>query len=279
MKTYNLCLLGFGNVNRALAQLLERKKPELRAHYGIEYRITGVASRRKGWLTRLKGLSPMALQDSQADSTLTLGPTVLGIQEWLNASEPHVVFEATSLNVETGQPAIDYLRAALDYGAHAITANKGPVVHGYAALRALAAERGRKFYFESAVMDGAPIFSLFREALPAANLLAFRGILNSTSNFILGELEAGRTFEEAVSQAQAMGIAETDPGNDVDGWDAAVKVSALRTVLMDAPLKPQDIQRQGIRGLTPEAVRAARAEGRPYKLVCRADRQSASVQP
>jgi homoserine dehydrogenase len=121
-------------------------------------------------------------------------------------------------------------------------------------------------------MGGAPIFSLFREALPASNLKRFRGILNSTTNVILTEMENGLSFDEGVKKAQAMGIAETDPSADVDGWDAAVKVAALTTVLMGIPLKPQDIQREGIRGLTGEAVRAARAEGHPYKLVCQAER-------
>src|SRR6201997_5941529 len=79
---------------------------------------------------------------------------------------PDVVFEATSLNVENGQPAIDHIRAALEHGAHAITANKGPIVHAYEELREVAKQRGRQFLFESTVMDGVPIFSLFRNSLP-----------------------------------------------------------------------------------------------------------------
>ena len=258
MKTYNLCLLGFGNVHRALVRLLAQKRPELRTRYGIEWRITGIATRRMGWVARLKGLNAEALLVGGADATLTLSPAVENVQSWLQAAEANVLFEATSLNPQTGQPAIDYLRAALESGAHVVTANKGPVVHAYRELRELAESKGRRFRFESSVMDGAPIFSLFRETLPAANLIRFRGILNSTTNFILGEIENGRTFEEAVQQAQSIGIAETDPSADVDGWDAAVKVAALRTVLMDAPIKPQDVQREGIRYLSPPTVRAAR---------------------
>ena len=84
---------------------------------------------------------------------------------------------------------------------------------------------GRKFYFESTVMDGAPIFSLFREALPAASLIGFNGILNSTTNLILTRMETGESFEQAVAYAQSIGIAETDPSGDIDGWDAAIKVA------------------------------------------------------
>ena len=126
-------------------------------------------------------------------------------------------------------------------------------------------------------MGGAPIFSLFREALPAARLMRFRGILNSTTNLILTEMEHGNTFDAAVKKAQDPGIAETDPSFDVDGWDATVKVSALATVLMDYPLKPNDIAREGIRGLTSEQVQSARMMGRPYKLVYQAERKADGI--
>jgi homoserine dehydrogenase len=103
-------------------------------------------------------------------------------------------------------------------------------------------------------------------------LLAFRGVFNSTTNIILEELEQGRTFAEGVMRAQLLGISETDPAYDVDGWDSAVKTCALANVLMGAPLRLDEIRREGIRELDAVSVRAARAAGRPYKLVSRAGR-------
>jgi homoserine dehydrogenase len=204
------------------------------------------------------------------------------VTSWLAAARSDVLFEATSLNVETGQPAIDHIRAALTLGAHAITANKGPIVHAYRELRDLAISHGKRFLFESTVMDGIPIFSLF-DQLPAIHLHGFHGILNSTTNVILSEMENGLSFEEALKKAQALGIAETDASHDVDGWDAAVKTAALITVLMDFPIQLDQIAREGIRHLTTDAVRAAKKEGRPYKLVCRTKKEngkiSASVRP
>jgi homoserine dehydrogenase len=123
-------------------------------------------------------------------------------------------------------------------------------------------------------VGGAPIFSLFREALPAANLMRFRGILNSTTNLMLSEMEHGATFDQAVKKAQDLGIAETDPSFDVDGWDATVKVSALATVLMDYPLKPASIAREGIRTLTPEQLATARMMGHPFKLAAGPGREA-----
>ncbi len=231
-------------------------------------------------------------------------PALGNVCEWLAAARADVLFEATSLNVETGQPAIDHIRAAFDHGAHAITANKGPIVHAYRELRDLAKARGKKFLFESTVMDGVPIFSLF-EQMPTIHLQGFHGILNSTTNVILSEMETGLSFDEALKKAQALGIAETDATHDIDGWDAAVKTAALITVLMDssdangaadapvrraAPIRRptprirlEEIAREGIRDLTPQAVRNARRDGWPFKLVCRAkrvgDRVEASVAP
>jgi homoserine dehydrogenase len=150
-------------------------------------------------------------------------------------------------------------------------------VHAYQELTELAKKYGRKFYFESAVMDGAPIFSLFRESLPAVNLRGFSGILNSTTNLILTRMESGDSFEKALAYAQSIGIAETDPSGDIEGWDAAVKVAALVTVLMGIPLKPTEVDRTGIRNLTSKDILLARKQEKRWKLVCTARRDGRKV--
>lgn len=198
------------------------------------------------------------------------------VRDWLKAAAADVLFEATSLNVADGQPAVDHIRAALEHGAHPITANKGPIVHAYRELRDLAAAKGKRFLFESTVMDGVPIFSLF-DQLPAIHLQGFHGILNSTTNVILSEMENGFSFDEALKKAQSLGIAETDATYDIDGWDAALKTAALITVLMDVPVRLEDIYREGIRELTPNAVRNGKRDGWPFKLVCRAQRAGNGV--
>ena len=279
IRTFNLCFLGFGNVNRTLARLLQDRAGELRDRYGITFRITGIASRRLGWIADPNGVDPEscgagapAREMPAPRSGLSEKTTsATDVASWLKAAKADVLFEATSLNVQNGQPALDHIRAALNHGAHAITANKGPIVHAYRELRDLAATRGKHFLFESTVMDGVPIFSLF-DQLPAIHLQGFYGILNSTTNVILNQMEEGLSFDEALKKAQELGIAETDATHDIDGWDAAVKTAALITVLMDVPLKLDQIQRDGIRDLTPQAVRTAKRDGWRFKLVCRARR-------
>jgi homoserine dehydrogenase len=137
--------------------------------------------------------------------------------------------------------------------------------------------------FEATVLGGSPLFSVFREAMPAADLISFEGILNSTTNIILSRMERGESFDQAVKYCQSVGVAETDPSADVDGWDAAIKVAALVTVLMDTPFTPQQVERKGIREITPEMIAQAQASGMRWKLVCAAERVGhgikASVKP
>ncbi|HXB20224.1 MAG TPA: hypothetical protein VNV88_02525, partial [Candidatus Solibacter sp.] len=207
-RNFNLCIVGFGNVGRALVRLLQRKSDELRQQYGIEWRITGIASRSLGWIASADGLAPDELLDE--DLRLRMKPTAQGVRDWLEAARADVLFEASSLNRHNGQPAIEHIQAALEYGAHAISANKGPVVFALHELSELASSRGRRFLYESTVMDGVPIFSLFRESLPAVHVTGFRGILNSTTNVVLAGMEAGLELDQAVRKAQEMGIAESD---------------------------------------------------------------------
>jgi len=265
MKRYRLCFLGFGNVGRALARLLVAKSGDLRENYGIEWEIAGVATRRMGWRASEQAIDVAALL-AGSDET----PTQNGISEWLDVARPHVVFETTSLNPETGQPAIDYLRASLQAGAHTLTANKAPLVYAYDELNEIAVANGKRFLFESTVLDSAPVFSLFRETLPAVKIRGFSGVFNSTTNIILETMEAGRSFTEGVKTAQELGVAETDPSHDVDGWDSVMKVCAISRVILKTPLMPRDVRREGIRILDQSILQAARAEGRPYKLLTRA---------
>jgi homoserine dehydrogenase len=266
MTHYNLALLGFGNVGKAFARLLLRKQDELLARYNLTFSVTAIATARHGALIDRDGLDlRLVLEEGLA------GSAPVDAFTFLRNCGADVLFENTPVNYQTGRPAVDHLRTALELGMHAVTANKGPVVHAYRLLTGLAEGKGLKFYFESAVMDGAPIFSLFRETLPGARLLRLRGVLNSTTNLILTRMETGESFEDAVKYAQSIGIAETDPSGDIDGWDASVKVAALATVLMDASILPKEVDRQGIRLITHDDIRRAREQGRRWKLVCSAE--------
>jgi homoserine dehydrogenase len=282
-----LALLGFGNVGRALAKLLLSKRDEILHKYNIQFLVTGIATGSHGSALTPEGLNlaeALNIFDVKGDiSALSTHSPPSTSFEFIQECNADVLFENTPVNYEDGQPAVDHLKLALGKGMHAITANKGPVVHAYRELSALAKSKQCAFLFESTVMDGAPVFSMWREALPGAKLRSFRGVLNSTTNLILTLMEEGKSFEDAVAYAQEIGIAETDPSGDIDGWDAAIKVAALVTVLMDTPLKPHEIHRQGIRKIASETVQGSLQSNRRWKLICSAtkenDRISASVLP
>jgi len=279
MTEYSLAFIGFGNVGRAFARLLLRKEGILQSQFNTTCKVTGIATARHGTAIDPAGISLQRalslLESGQSLAALSVQPAPAGILDFIAQCPADILFENSPVNHNTGQPAVDYLKAALSKGMHAVTANKGPVAYAFNELNSLAASQGRRFMFESTVMDGAPIFSLFRGSLPAAQLLGFQGILNSCTNLIIGLMEDGKTLPEAVSYAQSIGITETDPSADVDGWDAAIKISVLATVLMGVPLKPNQVNRTGIRAITPAMIAEAHQAGERWKLVCTAKGRTA----
>ena len=293
-----IAILGFGNVGRAFARLLLQKAPVLKSDHDLTCSIVGLRTANHGGAIDPAGIDlqkALDLSESGAslrelstvpspdDSLLFLhalrdGPTRLSSSQAQDKACPaDVLIELTPLNPHDGEPAITHVRTALEKGMHVVSANKGPLAFAHHELRELAAAQKRAFLFESTVMDGAPVFGVVRAGLPATQVLGFRGVLNSTTNYILTQMEGGVSFDEAVQAAQDMGIAEADPSADVDGWDAAVKTVVLANVLLGADARPADVERTGIRGLTTQELQAARAQGRRIKLVCRAEWQDGNL--
>ena len=278
MVKIRLVLLGFGNVGSALARLILEKRSEIESRYSLDLSVVAIATGRHGSALNSSGLDleqALAIHASRGDLTeLAGGQSSLAVDKLLQEIGADAVLESVPVDYEGGQPALGYLETALQNRMHAITANKGPVVHGYRMLTDLAADQNVRFLFESTVMDGTPIFSTWRECMPGAQLTGFRGILNSTTNYLLTEMEDGKPFEEALAQAQEIGVAETDPSGDIDGWDAAIKVAALSTVLMDGPLRIEEVEREGIADLD---VQSAARGGLRWKLVCKGWRDHGGV--
>ena len=292
MKTIalDLVLVGFGHVGRRFARLLQEQEKTLGRMHGLAWRVIGIATRSHGIafspagldvsqaLTLVEGGGTLAkLRGNQATGPrATLGSAAELIEQATHADDAdrvQVMVETTVLDITRGQPAIDHVRKALRAGAHVITANKGPVAFAYREIDDFATALGRSFLFEGAVMDGVPIFNLVRETLPAVTILGFRGIVNSTTNHILTEMEQGRAFGEALAEMQAAGIAEADASLDVDGWDAAAKTAALLNVLMKAEATPRDIDRTGIDALTPGMLQDAKRQGQRLRLVATGGRR------
>jgi len=205
------------------------------------------------------------------------GPGAESIGAFLDRARPEMVIEITTLNPATGEPAISHIRAAFERHLHVVTANKGPIAHAYGALAEEARRAGVEFRFESTVMDGAPVFNLVRNNLPGCTVNGFTGVLNSTTNVVIGALRRGRALADGIEEARQIGVTEADASYDIDGWDAAAKTAALANVLLDARLTPLDVDRRGIGRLTPEKLLALKEQGKTIRLVSRARRTPGGV--
>lgn len=278
---HRIALLGFGNVGREFARLLLERRSELRREHGLDADVTAIFTARHGSVEARDGIDlRKALRRVEAGASIaSCGRGItLPATEYIERAKADVVVELTPLRIAPRQPALDHIVAALGSGKHVVTANKGPVAYHYRRLRDLARRNRVGFRYEGTVMDGAPIFNLFQETLRGAHVLSFEGILNSTSNFILSEIEAGRSYDEGVAGARALGLLEADPAMDLEGWDATVKACLLGNILMGGRLRPEDIPRQGIAGLDAERVRRVRASGGRVKQVARGTRNGRRVE-
>jgi len=273
----NLCFMGLGSVGRELIKLIDRKRDDVQAQYDLTFKIIGIATGKHGILIDPNGIDHAYALNGQwtdrarpstEDNRLKMIRECAAVSA--ATSSNGALVEMSPINRATGRPALDYMELALNSGMHAVSANKGPIVHGYRQLRDLAKKQGKACLFESTVMDGFPLLNLYRECLPATHVTSFRGVLNSTTNLVLSLMAEGKTFEQAVQYAQQIGIAETDPSNDIDGWDASVKVCVLSNVLMGADIRPTDVDRTGIRAITSEMIREAEQANRRWRLICSA---------
>jgi homoserine dehydrogenase len=276
-----LLLIGFGTVGQGLAELLLAKKTELIETHAADLRVTGIADMLKGSAYDAGGIDlATALDMVTRGESLSDWPGVgcdWDAPKMIADADADVMVEATYTDIETGQPATDHVRAALDRGLHVTTTNKGPTALACTELSKLAHERGVRFLFEGTVMAGTPLLNLIRETLAGSTIDEMRGILNGTTNYILTQMEAGMDYATALARAQELGYAEAVPDADVLGWDALAKVTILANVVFGADLKPGDSPCEGITEITSDDIEKARADGKRYKLIGRVWRDAGNV--
>jgi len=239
VRDVRIALIGFGHVGRAFARLLLLKQYLLRERYGLNPVVTAVVTGGHGWARDDRGLQLSALLSSESLREQGQAPGI-------GSLAANVLIEVSTLNPRSGQPALDHVRQALDAGMHVVTANKGPIAYGLKDLLQHAEQRGRQIRFEATVADDLPVFNLLRYGLPTANVGLVRGILNSTTNYLLSQAARGVPWTEALDEAQRLGIAERDPSNDLEGWDAALKATIVANVVMGLNLKVDEVVREPV---------------------------------
>lgn len=270
MHPLRVLFVGFGNVGRRMAAMLTGERKQFPGLQDLEMETIGILTRSRGGLVDAAGIDLAAALKKFLENGAFPGPNRFAVQQAVDELDYDVLVELSALNIRgKGEPAISHVRSALGRKRHVVTANKGPAAFAFRELDCLARQNGVRFLFESAVMDGAPVFSL-RQALRGCQVTGVSGILNTTTNFVISRLEHGETMASAIKTAQEMGFAEADPALDIEGWDAAAKIAILANVFLGADITPLLVERQGIADLTAAAAGEAVAGGKRLKLICRA---------
>jgi homoserine dehydrogenase len=282
MRTYRLALIGFGNVGQGLAQILLEREVELADRFDVRFQIVAISDLLKGSVYDADGLSPATLL-TEVHTHGNLDDVVAPHRGWgalrtISESNAAVVVEISYTDLKTGEPALGHIRQALNAGKHVITTNKGPIALQYPELATLAEANGVQIGVEGTVMSGTPALRLGMELLAGAGISRIQGILNGTTNYILTQMEAETSYEDALADAQERGYAEADPTGDVEGYDAAGKVVILANLLMDTPLTMADVVRKGISGLTLDDIHEARNAGERWKLIGTVERTADGVE-
>jgi len=284
--TYNLALIGFGGVNRALAEVI-RDEPQRFHALGFELRVVAITDLAFGSLVQADGVdlaAILAMPRGASFEGLPGGSSEPRNEEVIRNSPADIVVEATFTSPVDGEPAVSHVKWAIESGKHVVTTNKGPVALRGPELSQLAAENGVRFEYEGAVMSGTPVIRLAHKMLGGLQLSAVQGILNGTSNYVLGRMEAGLRLDEAIAEAQEHGYAEADPTADIGGSDVRLKVAILANELLGAGIQPSDVETKGIQDISSDDVAQALADGFRWKLIGEARREAdgrvvATVQP
>jgi len=272
-QTVRISIIGFGNVGGGLAEVIRRKREELARKYRLNIKIVGIADL-KGVIVDEDGVSEEAIRALKTGNKSLRKMADLTSVEVIREVEHEVMVEATPTNVETGEPGLTHIITALESGRHVVTSNKGPLAVEYKRLVELAAEREKELRFEATVGGAMPIFSLVKEDLAGNEILSIKGILNGTCNYILTRMaEEGLPYEHVLKEAQEIGIAETDPSQDVEGIDTAVKLVILANSIFERQVTCKDVEVTGITEITPDALTLADEAGYVIKLIGEVDRE------
>ena len=185
----------------------------------------------------------------------------------LRATEADLLVEVTASPSADGEPGVAHIREALRRGIPVVTSNKWPVALHGVELVELASIRGIAFRAESTVMSGTPVLSALVDGLAGAVPIGLRGLLNATVNFILSRMAEGRTYEDALAEAQTTGLAERDPAADVEGHDAVAKVMILSALVFGRQLRREQVACRGIADISRSQVEQAASAGARLKHV------------
>ena len=262
-----ILISGFGTIGQGFAEVVASRRDFLRQRYpDMDVRIVCVMDSRS-YVEDQKGLDSLALVDTKKSTGKVGDKAYKDSFDVLDGVGYDILVECSPTNIKDGGVGLKNIRHALECGKDVITVNKGPLALAFSELIGLAKKNKCKFRMEGSVGGAMPIINLCRECLVGERIQSIRGIFNGTCNYILSKMDNGQPFEQALKEAQQMGYAETDPTNDIEGYDAACKVVILANSVFGRDVKFSDVKITGISRITADAVALAAANNMVIRLI------------
>lgn len=277
-----VAIIGYGGVGRAFVQLINNKKGYLKKE-GLKIQVNYIIGGHGGVYNSegidLKDFIDFGATQKDISKYQPVGSEEASFEKMLQNRDVDVVIELTPTNKETGEPGMTHIRRSLECGINVVTANKGPILLAYKELKTIADKNNVQLGIGCTTGGALPSINGGIMDLAGAEILSIEGILNGTTNFIIDEMESsGVTYMEALKKAQSLGIAETNPTLDVEGWDTATKLLILTNVLMNEDKTFKDISVEGVTKITSEEIKSSLEEGCKYKLIGKAVKENGEIQ-
>ncbi len=279
-----IVILGFGAVGQGVAQVISMKKEYLKSKYDLNLQIVAVTDR-SGAAINPDGLDEELLLQTKAEKgKISLypeygSPGVDSLQV-MDKVEYDCLVEVTPTDIDNGEPGHSHIIKAMNNGKDVVTSNKGPLALSFQEMADCAQSNGVEFKFEASVGGAMPIINFAHETLAGCSIESIYGILNGTTNYILSRMaNEGSSYEQTLKEAQEMGIAETNPYQDVEGIDAACKIVILANSVLNLPVTLKDVNVEGISRITSESIALAKKEGMLIKLIGEASHDALEVSP
>jgi homoserine dehydrogenase len=279
-----IVILGFGAVGQGVVRVISMKKEYLKSKYDLNPQIVAVTDR-SGAAINPKGLDEKLLLEIKTEKgKISLYPDdgAPGVEslQVLDEVEYDCLVEVTPTDIDNGEPGLSHMIKAMECGKDVVTSNKGPLALSFQKMAECAENNDVEFKFEASVGGAMPIINFAHENLAGCSIESIYGILNGTTNYILSRMaNEGSSYEQTLKEAQEMGIAETNPYQDVEGIDAACKIVILANSVLNLPVTLKDVEVEGISRITSESIALAKKEGLLIKLIGEASPDALEVSP
>jgi homoserine dehydrogenase len=281
MRQISLAITGMGNVGRRLLELIQRKNEIAARRFELELTVSGICDS-SGSVLNSNGIdidqALAAKANKKGICTLPSGITGMKSAEFMHKVNADILVELTPTNLKDGEPGVSAIRTAFSKSMHVVSANKGPLVLAFSELTDVAKKNNARLLYSATVTGGLPTLNVGMRDLCIADIHKVEGILNGTTNYILTKMAEGQSYRDALKKAQEIGMAETDPSLDVDGWDAACKLVIIANAVLKRRTTLSDINVEGISGVTMQQLQEASSDNHIIKLVAIAEKTAEGYQ-